>query len=80
MLEQFQQMLSQHMMAMRGPSGPQGLTGLPGNEGTQGEPGIKGEPGDSGHPVRPCNKYKIDQILAVIVLRIYIIVLQRSLF
>ena len=51
MLEQFQQMLSQHMMAMRGVPGPMGLTGLPGPEGPNGEPGIKGEPGDVGLPV-----------------------------
>ena len=51
MVEQFQGMLSQHMMAMRGVPGPMGLTGLPGPEGPTGEPGIKGEPGDIGEPV-----------------------------
>lgn len=54
MLEQFQQMLSQHMMAMRGVAGAMGLTGGTGPEGPQGEPGIKGEPGDVGQPVSYC--------------------------
>lgn len=51
LLEQFQQQLSQHMLAMQGAVGPMGLTGLPGPEGPDGEPGIKGEPGDMGEPV-----------------------------
>lgn len=52
MLEQFQQMLSQHMMAMRGTDGPMGLTGPSGPVGPNGDPGLKGEPGDVGLPVR----------------------------
>ena len=51
MLEQFQQQLSQHMMAMHGVDGPRGLTGLPGPEGPHGEPGLKGELGDMGASV-----------------------------
>ena len=52
MLEQFQQMLSQHMMAMRGVAGPMGQTGLAGPVGPSGDSGIKGEPGDVGLPVK----------------------------
>nr|CAD7451079.1 unnamed protein product [Timema bartmani] len=48
--EQFRQMLSQHMMAMRGTEGPMGLTGIPGPEGPTGPEGLKGEPGDIGEP------------------------------
>lgn len=51
LMEQFQQQLSQHMMAMQGVAGPRGLTGLPGPEGPNGEPGLKGEPGDMGASV-----------------------------
>lgn len=46
--EAFRQMLSQHMMAMRGTEGPMGLTGIPGAEGPPGPQGQKGEPGDIG--------------------------------
>lgn len=48
--EAFRQMLSQHMMAMRGTDGPMGLTGVPGPVGPPGPEGTKGEPGDIGEP------------------------------
>lgn len=44
------QMLSQHMLAMRGTEGPMGLTGIPGPEGLPGPQGQKGELGDIGEP------------------------------
>ena len=47
------QLLSQHMLAMRGIEGPMGLTGVPGPEGPPGPQGQKGEPGDIGEPGVP---------------------------
>ncbi|KAH1026341.1 hypothetical protein HUJ05_000018 [Dendroctonus ponderosae] len=47
-VEAFRQMLSQHMVSMRGIEGPRGLTGLPGPQGLTGPDGQKGEPGDIG--------------------------------
>lgn len=48
--EALRQMLSQHMMSMRGAEGPMGLTGIPGPEGPPGLQGQKGEPGEVGEP------------------------------
>lgn len=48
--EALRQMLSQHLLAMRGTEGPMGLTGIPGLEGPPGAQGQKGEPGDIGEP------------------------------
>ena len=48
--EALRQILSQHMMAMRGAEGPMGLTGIPGHEGPPGPQGQKGEPGEIGEP------------------------------
>lgn len=48
--EVLRQLLSQHMLAMRGIEGPMGLTGVPGPEGPPGPQGQKGEPGDVGEP------------------------------
>lgn len=49
-LEALRQMLSQHMIAMRGSEGPMGLTGISGPEGPPGPQGQKGEPGEIGEP------------------------------
>ncbi|XP_040065128.1 collagen alpha-1(V) chain [Ixodes scapularis] len=46
--EALRQMLSQHMMAMRGAPGAMGLTGLHGPVGPTGPPGEKGERGEPG--------------------------------
>ncbi|XP_077505013.1 uncharacterized protein LOC144114882 isoform X2 [Amblyomma americanum] len=46
--ESLRQMLSQHMLAMRGAPGPMGLTGLHGPVGPMGQPGEKGERGEGG--------------------------------
>ncbi|KFM74322.1 Collagen alpha-1(XI) chain, partial [Stegodyphus mimosarum] len=63
--EPLRQMLSQHMLAMRGAPGPVGLSGLSGPVGPPGFQGPKGEPGEAGeegprglrgmmgHPGRP---------------------------
>lgn len=48
--ELLKQLLSQHMLAIRGIEGPVGLTGIPGLEGPPGSRGQKGEPGDIGEP------------------------------
>ncbi|KAL1380744.1 hypothetical protein pipiens_013966 [Culex pipiens pipiens] len=59
--EAFRQMLSQHMMAMRGTDGPMGLTGVPGPVGPPGPEGTKGEPGDIGEPgPRGGNRDRLD--------------------
>lgn len=50
-MEMIRQMLSQHMMALKGPEGPMGLTGVPGSVGPPGPEGTKGEPGEPGEPV-----------------------------
>ncbi|XP_075553366.1 collagen alpha-1(V) chain-like [Dermacentor variabilis] len=46
--ESLRQMLSQHMLAMRGAPGPMGLTGLHGPVGPMGPQGDKGERGEQG--------------------------------
>lgn len=46
--EQLRQMLSQHMLSMRGPPGPMGLTGHPGPSGVPGPIGVKGDVGETG--------------------------------
>lgn len=48
--EMLRQMISQHMLAMRGIEGPMGLTGVPGPDGPPGPQGQKGEPGEIGEP------------------------------
>lgn len=48
--EMLQQLISQHMLAMRGVEGPMGLTGIPGPDGPPGSQGQKGEPGEIGEP------------------------------
>lgn len=48
--EMLRQMISQHMLAMRGVEGPMGLTGVPGPDGPPGPQGQKGEPGEIGEP------------------------------
>ena len=48
--EMLRQVISQHMLAMRGIEGPMGLTGIPGPEGLPGSQGQKGESGDIGEP------------------------------
>jgi collagen type V/XI/XXIV/XXVII alpha len=48
--ELLRQLLSQHMLAIRGIEGPMGLTGISGPEGQPGSQGQKGEPGDIGEP------------------------------
>lgn len=49
-IELIKQILSQHMLAMRGIEGPVGLTGIPGPDGLPGLQGEKGELGDIGEP------------------------------
>lgn len=48
--EILRQLISQHMLAMRGVEGPMGLTGVPGPDGPPGPQGQKGEPGEIGEP------------------------------
>lgn len=48
--EMLRQLISQHMLAMRGVEGPMGLTGVPGPDGPPGPQGQKGEPGEIGEP------------------------------
>jgi len=48
--EMLRQMISQHILAMRGVEGPMGLTGVPGPDGPLGPQGQKGEPGEIGEP------------------------------
>lgn len=49
-IELMKQLLSQHMLALRGIEGPMGLTGISGPEGPPGSQGEKGEVGDVGEP------------------------------
>lgn len=49
-IELIKQILSQHVLAMRGIEGPMGLTGISGPEGPPGPQGEKGELGDVGEP------------------------------
>lgn len=49
-VELIKQILSQHMLTMRGIEGPMGLTGIPGSDGPPGPQGEKGDIGDVGEP------------------------------